>query len=205
MTRISTIERIARKHISQNLRYYSRNISIKQLSKKTQISASTISNYIYMRSTPTEKNLKLLAKALEVNIGQIDPRYMEPDNSEYDISTPQGLQIFSVNLRQLLAHNFESRAQLSKAIKVSLFNINVWITAKVAPSPKNLVAIAEHFNVPVAYLTEPHDFEPINPNVSLVLKHIGKDDNMTYAEATKIISYIDFIKFQRNQKKSSKK
>lgn len=86
--KLSDPEKIARKTISENLKYYSRNYTQKQLAEITGIPASTLSGYFAQRSTPNAGALEKIATVLGVKKSDLDPRYKInqtsfPSNTEY--------------------------------------------------------------------------------------------------------------------------
>ncbi|WP_251547916.1 helix-turn-helix domain-containing protein [Limosilactobacillus caecicola] len=91
--KISPLELKAREDISNNLKYYSRGLTQKQLSEKTGIPTSTISGYFAKRSTPNAGAVQKLADALGVNKSDIDPRYKNINKKQKhtDLSVDQAI------------------------------------------------------------------------------------------------------------------
>lgn len=73
--KLSPIDRQVRHQIAQNLKFYSKSMTQRQLADKTDIPASTLSGYFAERSTPNAGALEKIASALGINKSDIDPRY----------------------------------------------------------------------------------------------------------------------------------
>lgn len=81
--KLSPLEAQIRENISEKLKFYSRGMTQKELSKKTGIPVSTLSGYFARRSTPNIGAIEKLSEALNVNKSDIDPRLVKsviPDN-----------------------------------------------------------------------------------------------------------------------------
>ena len=74
--KLSDPEKLARKTISENLKYYSRNYTQKQLAEITGIPASTLSGYFAQRSTPNAGALEKIAAVLMIPIEGNLAKYM---------------------------------------------------------------------------------------------------------------------------------
>ncbi|WP_187327405.1 LexA family protein [Liquorilactobacillus capillatus] len=75
--KLSPLEIEIRKTISDNLKFYSRGMTQKELSEKTGIPVSTLSGYFAKRSTPNIGTIEKLSEALNVNKSDIDPRLVK--------------------------------------------------------------------------------------------------------------------------------
>lgn len=76
--KLSSFERSARHQIAENLKKYMKGMTQADLSYKTGIPATTLSGYLKEKSTPNAGNLEKMARVLNVEKSDIDPRYHFP-------------------------------------------------------------------------------------------------------------------------------
>lgn len=172
-----------------------KNISQSQLSKKTGITQSSLSDYLNDKYEPKLDKIILIAKALK-----IDPLYLV--STKKDINEATGETIKNLRIKNNL-----SQEELGLLLGVKRAAVNKWETGRVQNIKKSiLIKLAEIFKVQPSMFFTPTEQEQekikLTEEPQIIIKIDKKYEfmsDLSKNELNKVKEYVKFIKYTRRK------
>lgn len=193
----TVLERLAREEISRNIKYYmslNNKISLQQLSELTGIPKSTLGNYTQKANSPTPEAVKKIARALNVNPEDIDPRLVNIEDAKKVIQNSRKLygaekENFRTNLKFLMSEKKITEQEIARITGYTVGAISHWLTGLTTPPAEAATNISKVLNIPISSLLS-------KPSENLKMTILGAiPDDITEEEAKKLILFIKSKKY----------
>lgn len=124
-----------------------RHITQGELAEAIGLSRATITNYVKGKYSPTQQNLKKIAKYLNIS-----PHDFYGDAKDFAPYFNVAETIFSENISALIKQKGISQETLAKELNVSRQSVNYYANGRMMPNKSVLKKICEYFNVEEADL-----------------------------------------------------
>lgn len=175
---------------------HEKNINQSQLSEKTGITQSSLSDYLNGKYEPKLDKIILIAKALKT-----DPLYLVSTEKNVNEATGEIIK----NLR---TKNNLSQEELGILLGVKRAAVNKWETGRVQNIKKSaLIKLAEIFKIPPSMLLAPTEQEKENIKLAEEPQVIIKTDrkyefmnDLSKNELKKVKEYVKLIKLAKGKK-----
>ncbi|MDK7309056.1 helix-turn-helix domain-containing protein [Lactobacillus jensenii] len=193
----TVLERLAREEISRNIKYYmtlNKKITLQQLAELTGIPKSTLGNYTRKANSPTPEAVEKIARALEVDPEDIDPRLVNIEEAKQVVQNSQKLfdlekENFRTNLKFLMKEKKITEREIAKMTGYTIGAISHWLTGLTTPPAEAATNISKALNIPVSTLLSKH-----SENLKMTILDAIPDD-ITEEDAKKIILFIKDKKY----------